>query len=77
VSQPSRYCPFLNRDDDRCAEHFQVGSLNSTFAHCFGEYGQCAVYKEMLLERTVRRAEAKVVMLSVRGREIESIPAAA
>jgi len=51
-----RHCPFLNRDDDRCADHFRVGSLRQAFAHCVSEYTSCPTYALMLQERRARIA---------------------
>lgn len=53
------HCPFLNRDDERCAEHFQLTHLQHAFRHCLSDYKSCPAYKEMLLERRVRQVQAK------------------
>lgn len=52
------HCPFLNRTDERCAEHFSLDELEYAFNHCFGQYRACAAYQELLAERQTRRALA-------------------
>jgi len=54
----ANHCPFLNRADARCAEHFNMQGLRHAFDHCFGQYSRCPVYFEMLMERRTRRAVA-------------------
>jgi hypothetical protein len=50
------HCPFLNRADARCANHFSVDRLGYAFDFCFGSYKNCPTYLEMLVERRVRQA---------------------
>ena len=49
------HCPFLNRTDARCSNHFSLDRLGHAFAYCFGQYQQCPVYGELLSERQERR----------------------
>ncbi|MGF1632595.1 MAG: hypothetical protein ACFCVE_01990 [Phycisphaerae bacterium] len=67
-----RHCPFLNRDDDRCASSFSMGSLEHLFQRCFRNFATCPAYQEMLAERQESRAKAKAarsyVQLTVDGR---------
>src|SRR3982751_112714 len=58
----AQHCPFLNRSDGRCAEHFSLLSLSEAFEQCFDQYTTCVVYRELLLERRIRRAEAAVLL---------------
>ena len=66
------HCPFLNREDRRCSEHFQVTDLQHAFTYCFGSYKACPSYLEMLVERRVRRIQAHAtqsyVSLTIGGR---------
>jgi hypothetical protein len=55
-----RHCPFLNRAESRCARHFSLDQLQHTFDHCFGQYETCGVYLELLYERRVKRAAARL-----------------
>ncbi len=48
------HCPFLNRADSRCSNHFSLDKLGSAFDHCFGEYKACSTYGEILDERRHR-----------------------
>lgn len=67
------HCPFLNRKDDRCAEHFSVGRMQHAFDHCFSSYASCPTYREMLEERTIRRdAAAELVPMTIGGHAIET-----
>ena len=67
-----RYCPFLNRNEARCAEHFSVNRLQHAFDHCFNEYSNCPSYQAMLNERNDRAGAevsgTRVVTLTIRGR---------
>ena len=51
----ARHCPFLNREDDRCAPQFSVGHLDHVFDRCCGDYAGCDAYREQLAERAAAR----------------------
>jgi hypothetical protein len=55
MSDLGNHCPFLNRADGRCSNNFSLERLNHAFGFCFDQYRQCTVYREMLVERQVRR----------------------
>jgi hypothetical protein len=57
----SHHCPFLNRADRRCADHFSLDHLDHAFEFCFDAYGDCPVYQELLLERQIKRVSAMVI----------------
>jgi hypothetical protein len=61
------HCPFLNRADSRCAEHFTIDGLHHAFEHCFDRYKQCRTYVELLVERRVKRGSD----LAAAGRETD------
>lgn len=50
------HCPFLNRADTRCSNHFSLDRLGHAFQHCFNQYKSCPTYLELLVERRVRRS---------------------
>jgi len=52
ADRPEVHCPFINRNDARCARHFAVVRLADAFAHCFSNFADCPNYRELLLERT-------------------------
>lgn len=54
------HCPFLNRADGRCSDYFSLDRLDHAFGFCFGEYRECRMYREMLLERQERRMTGRV-----------------
>lgn len=54
------HCPFLNKSDARCSNYFQLSNLEHAFEYCFDRYQACPVYLERLVERRVRRIEAKL-----------------
>jgi hypothetical protein len=58
MAEHGPHCPFLNRTDDRCSNHFSIDRLRLLFQECFGEYKTCPVYGELLAERRARRGEA-------------------
>ena len=57
MSDHESHCPFLNRSDYRCANHFSLDKLDAAFDHCFGAYQACPTYLEMLDERKTRQKE--------------------
>ncbi len=75
-----RHCPFLNRNDARCGEHFRVDQLRHAFTHCFNAYERCPSYRQLLSERNESIREAMnddghrqpsptpVVTLTIQGR---------
>lgn len=66
-----RHCPFLNRKDERCAEHFSVGRMQHAFDHCFAQYAECPTYRELLDERNIRRdASGELVPMTIAGRPV-------
>jgi hypothetical protein len=72
MMQPSgrgQHCPFLNRTDERCGQHFTLEQMEHAFVHCFDLYTHCPVYQELLIERRVRRGEA--IRLTVAGEPVE------
>lgn len=60
MSDRSSHCPFLNRADARCSNHFSLDRLGHAFGYCFGQYQACPVYLELLVERRVRRLTGSV-----------------
>lgn len=64
------HCPFLNRADSRCSNHFSLDRLGHAFDHCFGSYKTCPTYLELLVERRVRRSGDTI--LRSRGDAIET-----
>lgn len=52
------HCPFLNRDDPRCAGRLRVGQLDFAFAHCAGDYGACPTYRALLADRRAQQRDA-------------------
>jgi hypothetical protein len=58
MAERADHCPFLNRADTRCADHFTIDGLHHAFEHCFDRYKQCRTYVELLVERRVKRGSA-------------------
>ena len=61
MSERVVHCPFLNRADARCANHFSLDRLGHAFEHCFGDYKSCKTYLELLVERRVRQSGETVL----------------
>jgi hypothetical protein len=56
MPQHAPHCPFLNRADERCSQHFSLDRLDHAFRYCFDGYHACPVYAQLLTERRERRA---------------------
>jgi hypothetical protein len=54
MSELGQHCPFLNRTDARCADHFRLEDLPHAFRYCFGRYKACPTYLELRIERRQR-----------------------
>lgn len=62
-------CPFLCRNDARCADRFGVDALDSFFALCCGSFRRCTTYHRIRAEdarsvAAVRAAAEKPVALT-------------
>jgi hypothetical protein len=49
------HCPFLNRSDARCSKNFSLDRLGEAYEYCFGQFAACTVYRELLVERRIKR----------------------
>lgn len=48
------FCPFVNRDDLRCAARLTLGSITRAFTYCAGNYKVCPIYKELIADERNR-----------------------
>jgi hypothetical protein len=67
MSDHESHCPFLNRADRRCSNHFSLDKLDQAFDHCFGKYQACGTYQEMLGERRWRQSSDTQLVSSHAG----------
>ncbi len=67
MSDRADHCPFLNRADFRCSQHFSLDHLGYAYRFCFDRYKNCPVYAELLAERRVKQI-ADGNLLEVGGR---------
>ncbi|NLW86861.1 MAG: hypothetical protein GXY38_08305 [Planctomycetes bacterium] len=44
-------CPFINKADNRCANHWTLRNIMQTFLHCADSYHACPVYRTLLQEQ--------------------------
>lgn len=51
-------CPFLDRNDARCASRFTVAALDTFFALCCGSFRRCPTYHRMRAEDALAVAGA-------------------
>ena len=61
----AKHCPFLNRSDARCSDHFNIDHLQHALGFCFGRYKACTTYVELLIERRILRNDAAGRLSSV------------
>lgn len=40
-------CPFVDRPNERCAEHLSMRGLALAYMHCADRYRSCPVYQEL------------------------------
>ncbi len=60
----SSCCPFIDRDDSRCASKFKLGRLHNAFGICMNEYQRCATYHQILRESEARHT----IPIAINGR---------
>jgi hypothetical protein len=87
MNQIGRYCPFLNRADWRCSDHFKLDGLRQAYSFCFDRYKKCPLYLQLLIERRVKRSDAAeknredenapIVTITISARSAERIAGAA
>ena len=77
VDVVDRTCPFLNREDPRCAGRFSLRQVGMMFGCCVGQPESCPTYHRLLRERSERDPAQPVITLTVRGRAAEPSCAAA
>ena len=72
MAEHDHNCPFLNRADERCSEHFHLEKLQHAFAHCFDHFHACPVYIERVIERRMQRQSAGALdeQGDIHGRQI-------
>ncbi|MEX2216175.1 MAG: hypothetical protein WD768_18835 [Phycisphaeraceae bacterium] len=46
-------CPFLEKDDPRCASHFSLKHLDEAFDVCVNGHRACPMYYRMLREQNL------------------------
>ena len=67
------HCPFLNRADKRCSEHFNLDRLGYAFKYCCDRYHKCSTYSVLLSERQVRRVgQMELTVSSMRLADVRS-----
>ena len=49
----STCCPFINRDDPRCAELFTLARMEEAFGLCLGDFRACPTYHELRKRRAL------------------------
>jgi hypothetical protein len=59
VPVPGDHCPFLNRADSRCAEHFRIDAMQHAFKYCVGRFRACPTYLQLRVERRMKQLESK------------------
>ena len=51
MAEHEHHCPFLNRPDERCSQHFHLDDLQHAFQYCFDRFESCPVYLDRWVER--------------------------
>jgi len=57
-------CPYVDRNDPRCATRFSLGRIEQAFSVCFGAYYGCPMFHRINSERTPT-PRAAVVQLTI------------
>ncbi len=72
MDRTSSECPFVNCNDARCADRFQVAQLDEFFALCCGNYRRCQTYHRLRAEGAhgALKAALPAVAMTAHGREL-------
>lgn len=71
VDVADRPCPFLNREDPRCAGRFSLRRVGMMFGYCLGQPESCPTYHRLLREHPERAPIEPLIPLTVHGRAAE------
>lgn len=47
LDREANVCPYIEKDDVRCADHLTMRNVAHAFAHCADNYAQCPVYQRL------------------------------
>jgi len=56
-------CPYVDRNDSRCANRFKLGRMEQAFSVCFGTYHVCPMYHSISAE--LKRPSALMAAIPV------------
>lgn len=62
-----RPCPFLDRDDPRCAGRFSLRRLGMMFGYCMGQPQACPTYHRLTREMPERADPEPAIPLTIDG----------
>lgn len=51
--ESNRVCPFLDHNDPRCSDRFNLHQLACVFGECLGVYEGCEVFHQITIELRV------------------------
>ena len=56
-------CPFIDRDDPRCAGRFRLSRIEEVFGLCLGNHHACPIYRRLV------RPRPRLLPITVGGRD--------
>lgn len=72
IPRPSqtRVCPFINRDDPRCAHRFRLSRVSEAFGVCLNAPTTCPIYHQLMGEQQRERPTTfnPTIHITVEGR---------
>lgn len=63
-------CPFIDRDDPRCAQRFSIRQLDQVFSLCLNDPHACGVYQQLAWEQRPGDTQPPIPTLTVNGEAI-------
>ena len=64
AGQPQGSCPFIDRDDRRCATQFSIRRLHQAFSLCLNNHPACPVYQQLAWEQRPRDTQPPIPHLA-------------
>jgi len=72
--EPEPVCPFIDRDDPRCAHRFTLSHVSEAFTYCLHQYTRCPFYHDLTREQEEGEREPEPIPqpITIFGRRRES-----
>ena len=64
-------CPFIDRDDPRCAHRFTLSHVSEAFTYCLHGFSRCPIYHDLMREEHEGESEPIPQPITIYGRHVQ------